>query len=161
MPTTLSTLAAKLEGLGLQVRPSPEGTWLRVEGRFGARVDAEPPGLTAWLDGSRLGWMARFDSAEALARAVRRIGRLRHLHRAGLGLLGLAGVSFVAVLYGSTILGDVGWLGPVALLWVLALAAGWVLEALSRRAIRRAGSSEEAIAWRRGAGLGSPKGPPP
>jgi len=161
MPATLSALATELEGRGLQVEPSPEGGWLRVEGRYGARVDEEPPGLTAWLEGSRLGWMARFPDVASLAAGIGRVDRLRHLHRAGVGLLGLAGLTLFPILYASDVLDDTGLAGPVALVWMLSLGIGWALEVGSRRAIRRAGANEEAIAWRRGAGLGPPKGPPP
>ena len=62
--------------------------------------------------------------------------------------------AFTAVMEGT-------WKPGLKVLGLAEDGVGWALEAASRRAIRRSGASAEAIAWRRGAGLGPPKGPPP
>jgi len=150
-----------MKALGLDVEPSPEGTWIRVERHFGVRLDAEPPGLTAWRDGSRMGLIARFDDVERMAASIRSVRRWSCLHAVGVTLLGLAGLVFMAILYWLDVLARVGWLGPIALAIGLLLVVGWPLEARSRRAMQRSSLANELLAWRRKGGLGPLKGPPP
>ena len=161
LPTTLTALEAELRALGLEVEAVPDAEHLRVAGRFGARIDSEPPGLTAWLDDSRTGWIARFADAERMAAAIRGVGRWRRLHAVGVTMLGLAGLLVMALIYASTMLEGATWLGPLVLAIGLLLLVGWPLEVVSRRAMQRSGLAEEVLAWKRGGGLGPLKSPPP
>jgi len=122
---------------------------LRVERHFGARVDAGPARLTAWLDGRRMGWIGHFDDVERLAAAIRRLRRLRHLHALGAWLVG---ISLVAVGGFQAFERIADLLDPprlrYALLFLMALTGGVLLLA-TRRAMRRVGGRDHALAWER------------
>lgn len=128
----------------------PEGDGpLRVERRFGARVDAGAAGLTAWLDGRKMGWIGHFDDVERLAEAIRRLKRLRRLHTLGASL---CGIWLVAAFAESSFrrIGD--WIDPPGLrFFLLSLMGltGLVLLLVTRRAMRRAGGRDDAFAWER------------